>query len=161
MSPEGDPRARSDPPRRPFEADHASWLAIDAWRSAGGLGLCYLVRLQNGAPTEDDREDRRATLESNQHLDDLEGATLDALLVAGVSLTATERRITDTLGDLWLVRNTGPVWAEGGVAEGATGALFRCLTRGDRDPEARTAGHLQGESQADLVRLLGEVEADP
>ena len=159
MSPEGDPGAWSDRPRRQFEAEHASWLAIDAWRSAAGLGLCYLVRLENGAPTEDDREDRRAPLEPTQRLDVLEDETLHALWAAGVSLTATERRITDSEGDLWLVRNTGPVWAEGGVAEGATGALFRCLTRGDRDPEARAAGHVRNESQADLMRLLGEIEA--
>ena len=88
------PRPEPVRPRRQFEAGRGSWLAIDAWRSQGELGLCYFVRLDEGTPTEDDRTDRRAPLQPTQHLDDLDEDALAALWSEGAPLTMTERRIS-------------------------------------------------------------------
>jgi hypothetical protein len=155
-----DEDARPDPvrPRRQFEVERDSWLAIDAWRSPGEIGLCYFVPLEEGAPTEDDRTDRRAPLEPAQHLEELDEEALAALWSTGAPLTVTERRITDAEGELWLVRSTGPSWAGAGAAAGTTGTLFRCLTRVGRDIETRAAGPVLDQELADLRQVLERTE---
>jgi hypothetical protein len=146
-------------PRREFDVDQDRWLAIDAWRDTGDLGLCYFVPLERGTPAADDRNDRRATLEPGQTLSDLDLEDLAALWSAGVGLTDTERRFAGPDDTLWLARNTGPVWAEGSAASDSTGALLRCLSAARADVEASPVGPIRDEPYDRLSELLARTKS--
>lgn len=118
-----------DRPTVEFERTGRRWRGMEAWRASSGHGLAYFVPLERGRPVSSDEEDRRALLEPGRTLAELQPGELEALLAAAAPLTPTERRLTTRDGDLWLVQEAGPVWAEsGGVAEGATGLVCTRLT---------------------------------
>lgn len=146
-------------PRREFAVDRRRWLAIDAWRDSGDLGLCYLLPLENGAPAAADREDRRATLEPGQALDSLDGAALERLWRMAVPLTETERRFIGPDGAVWLARNTGPVWADASGAADSIGVVIRCLTSVRPDIEVAAAGPVRDETPGRLCKMLAGGDA--
>lgn len=143
----------SERPSRAFEHRGERWRAIDAWRGRGGLGLLYFVRLVEDRPGDDDRTDRRAALDPDVRVDEASEQALRERLDAARPLTETERRIADAGGDLWLVQNTGPVWAEDEAAADATGIRFRPLTR-EGPAIAVPGGHLRDRSPTDLAGRL-------
>jgi hypothetical protein len=147
-------------PRREFDVGQDRWLAIDAWRDSGDLGLCYLLPLEGGTPARNDRNDRRATLAPGQALSDLDLRDLATLWSGGVGLTDTERRFTDPDDALWLARNTGPVWADS-TASDSTGVLFRCLSAARADVEVIPVGSIRGEPTDRLRKLLARATASP
>lgn len=146
-------------PRRGFEVDQEGWLAIDAWRASGDLGLCYMVPLEGGVPAANDRNDRRAALEPGQALSDLDVEDLVTLWSAGVGLTDTERRFAGPDDALWLARNTGPVWADGATAGDSAGVLFRCLSARREDVEVSPAGPVRDETLYGLRESLARSAA--
>lgn len=141
-------------PRREFAVDGDSWLAIDAWRNPGDLGLCYLLPLEGGEPCTDDGGDRRAILEPGQSLDALDSEELESLWHSAAPLTDTERRFTGPDGALWLARNTGPVWAESSAASESIGLLLRCLSEARRDVEISHGGPVRDEPVSRLCQML-------
>lgn len=150
--------------RRQFEAGGRRWRAVEAWRSSKGSSLVYFLPLARGSdrPAGDDRLDRRAGLEPGRRLAELPAAELERLLEDGTGLTGTERRFRAPDGRPWLAQSVGPVWAEGGVAEGLTGVLFTSLAGEVR--RARGAGEHVGEADeerlADWWRTAVGGEAD-
>lgn len=146
---EGDEGARE----RRFRNAEREWLALEAWRGAGGYGLCYLVPLEGGRIPEGDREDRRALLGPGESLAGADEARLRRLLAEAVPLTETERRFADAGGRLWLAQGTGPVWAGGEVAAGLTGILFTAL-QGPAERHGAADGRLAGASAEELQARL-------
>ncbi len=139
-----------------FDAGGATWRAIEAWRAPGGVGLCYLLKWSDGRPAGTDRDDRRARLEPGTELDALDTEALRRRWEGGAALTATERRVVDAAGAVWLVQNTGPVWSDERGGEDATGIRFRCLT--DPRPVLETSGrHVAELSEAELLDALAEL----
>ncbi|MGH7541629.1 MAG: hypothetical protein ACRELC_11580 [Gemmatimonadota bacterium] len=136
-------------PTRTFEIEGRPWLAIVAWRATGGPALCWFVPLDGAHPRDADEADRRAALEPDERLEALDAGALRDRFDGARGLTATERRITDAEGELWLVQNTGPVWAGDAAPEDATGVRFRCLTR-HRSPLHTSGGPVAGRTAADL-----------
>lgn len=134
-------------PEVELEREGRRWRALEAWRARSGHGLAYFVPLDEGDPLEADAEDRRALLDPDRRLPKMRPAELEALWARAVPLTGTERRLAAPDGELWLVQCVGPVWAEGDVAEGATGLLATRLTAA---PERRRL------SGARLSELTGE-----
>lgn len=130
-------------PSRYVEHGGRSYLALEAWRGASGEGLCYFVPVAapDGAPLEDDEGDRRAPLGPEEGLHDLPRRRLVELLEGAAPLTVTERRFRAPDGRLWLAQSAGPVWAEDGVAEGATGVRFTSL-EGPRERVEGEGGHV-------------------
>lgn len=144
---------------RRLETADGPWLAVEALRARSGHGLLYFLPLGGEAPAGDDRRDRRAVLEPGEELADLDAERLEALRAAAPGLTETERRFVDAEGEVWLVQNVGPVWAEGGVAEGLTGLAFTRLTGA---PARRRApgGHVAAMSEPELRARLAAAERD-
>lgn len=143
----------SERPTRTFERDGERWRAIDAWRGTGGLGLLYFLRLDGDRPLDDDRADLRGVLEPGARIEEASAERLAELLDPARPLTETERRIVDATGDLWLVQNTGPVWAEQEAAADTTGVRFRPLTR-DGPTIAVPGAHVRDLTPDHLVRRL-------
>lgn len=114
-------------PSRRLELGDDAWRVREAWRAASGWGVAYFLAVSSEAARRDDRRDRRALLETDTRLDDLDDAGLAGLLEGAAGLTSTERRFRDRDGRPWLAQSRGPVWAEGGVAEGLTGIVFTSL----------------------------------
>lgn len=137
---------------RTVEREGDAYLAVEAWRGAAHHGLCYFVKLETpgGAPDPDDAGDRRAPLAPSERLDELPERRLDELLDEAVSLTVTERRFEAPDGRLWLAQSVGPVWAESGVAEGATAVLFTSL-QGPRVRVEAEGGHVGRAETGELV----------
>lgn len=137
--------------RREFEARERRWRAVEAWRSSTGSVLVHLLPLapDSDGPAGDDRLDRRAGLEPGRRLAELDDEELPGLLERGTPLTATERRFRAPDGRPWLAQSVGPVWAEGGVAEGLTGVLFSSLAGDVR--RVRAAGGHVGEADAERL----------
>ena len=102
--------------------DDVSWTLFDAGRTASGLGLGYFVRDDAGAG------DRRAALAPETRIAELDDGDFQRLWETGRPLTATERRLVDDDGAVWLAQSVGPVWADGGTAAGAVGVRLRCLS---------------------------------
>lgn len=149
--------------RRPetrFEADGRRWWGIEAWRGSADHGLCYFLPLDDGSVHPDDRTDRRAVLQPGERLGGLPEERLRELVAEAVPLTDTERRFRDAEGRLWLVQSVGPVWAEGGVAEGLTGVLFTSL-EGPLERRARPGGRVAGLDGEMLGLLLSGSERAP
>lgn len=147
------------------DAGRRSYRAIEAWRGTSGHGLCYFLCLaEDGSPPAesgdgaaegppgDSRYDRRAVLAPDERLADLGEDRLRALFESARPLTVTERRFTAPDGRPWLVQNTGPVWADAGVAEGATGLLFTSLA-GPRERARIAGGHVERLSEHEIVAL--------
>ncbi|WP_425155325.1 hypothetical protein [Candidatus Palauibacter sp.] len=109
-------------PRQEGLIDGTPWTLFDAGRTASGLGLGYFVRDDLGAG------DRRAALATEVEVGRLDDEAFRRLWEAGRGLTATERRLVDDGGGVWLAQGTGPVWAEGGTAAGAVGIRLRCVS---------------------------------
>lgn len=144
---------------RQIQTEDGPYRAVEAWRSPRGEGLCYLVLLAEpgGEPADDDRGDRRALLRPGEELGSLEEERLEEMVSGAVPLTRTERRFT--VGDeLWLAQNVGPVWAEGGVAEGSVGILFTSLEGELR--RGTSGGGLVTEMTADELRSRREEAFD-
>lgn len=112
---------------RRLDVEGEAWSACEAWRGGSGWGVVYFVALGPDGAAGDDRRDRRALLEPGAGLADLDDAGLTSLLGGAAGLTSTERRFRDVDGRAWLAQSRGPVWAEGGVAEGLTGLVFTSL----------------------------------
>ena len=112
---------------RELELEGRRWRAIEAWRGRGGRGLCYFAPLEDGALVEDDRADRRASLEPGEEVASLDRGRLESLWSEAAPLTATEQRIRDIEGRPWLAQSSGPVWAEADTAAGLTGLVFTSL----------------------------------
>lgn len=137
---------------REFTLDGGRWRAAVARRGAGGHALVYFLPLEDGAPVEDDRRDRRCPLDPGVRLSGLDEAELHAGLRSGTRLTETERRLRAPDGRLWLIQNRGPVWAEGDVAEGTTGVVFTSL-EGAAERRVVEAGHVACLSDSELSDL--------
>lgn len=127
MTPAGEGRRGDGPAEREVRTGGVAYRALEAWRGAGGHGLCYFLALEDGAPARDDRRDLRAALQPGERLTELQEGEVRAWAEGGRPLTDTERRFQDAVGTTWLAQNVGPVWAESGAAEGATGILFTSL----------------------------------
>ena len=138
-------------PRRSGRIDGAEWTLYDAARAPSGLGLGYFVC--------DDPEvaDRRAALPAGLALSDLDDEAFRALWEAGRPLTATERRVVDGSGAVWLAQGMGPVWAEGGSAAGTTGLRLRCISA-HRPVVELNGATLSGMSDAELIARVGAPE---
>lgn len=153
---------------REFTAGDQAWRAVEAWRAGSGHGLLYFLPLTDEPPSggrapgradegpwpaEDDRRDRRALLAPGDSLEGLEADGLRERLEEGAPLTETERRFADGEGRQWLAQDVGPVWADGGVAEGLTGVLFTSL-EGELERVRTDGGALAGRAAAELAELL-------
>lgn len=114
-------------PRREVVIEGHTWVLLDAWRSAGGLGLGYFARRGPEGWTSEDT-DRRVALPTGRSLEDLEEHEVVELWDSGAPLTATERRFQTAGGDLWLAQGSGPVWNADGGAANAIGLRLACLT---------------------------------
>lgn len=135
---------------RTLEIGSERWRALEAWRGRGGVGLLYFVPLEDGEVRGDGSSDRRASLGPEERLAELGEDELRARCESGTALTGTERRFRSPEGDLWLAQSVGPVWAEGGVAEGITAVLFTALEGEPRRVET-AGGHVGRMSSAELV----------
>lgn len=135
---------------RIVEDDEGRWRAVEAWRGRGGVALLYFLRLDDGEVREDDGDDRRACLAADERLDGLTDGELRERLAAGTRLTGTERRFRAPDGAPWLAQSVGPVWAEGGVAEGLTGVVFTAL-EGPGRRLSGDGGHVGEMEEGDLL----------
>ena len=100
--------------------------------------------------------DRRAGLAPEDDLAELSVSRLQKLLMEAAPLTETEHRRRDDKGRAWLMQNSGPVWAEGGVAAGLTGVVLTRLEGGFRRLE-RPGGHVGRMSEVELGQILLKV----
>lgn len=148
---------------RTLEIGSERWRAVEAFRGRGGIGLLYFLPLEDGEVRPDDGADRRASLPAGERLGGLEEDELRDRFGSGTRLTATERRFRSSDGALWLAQSVGPVWAEGGVAEGTTGVLFTALEGEERRFETE-GGHVGEMSPSELEsrwRAARETAAEP
>jgi hypothetical protein len=145
---------------REFQHDGVRWRALEGWRSRAGHTLCYFVVLQEEKPSAADSLDRRASLAPGQSLVGQSEEQVVELLGSAAPLTATERRVTDPEGAIWLIQNSGPVWAEGGLAGGLTGIVLTRLGSELRRIE-RPGHHLADLSEEELTGLLAGTPLDP
>lgn len=153
MTAAGEGRRADGPAEREVRTGGVAYRALEAWRGAGGHVLCYFLALEDGAPAGDDRRDRRAALEPGERLTELPEGEARARAEGARPLTDTERRFHDAVGTTWLAQNVGPVWAESGAAEGATGILFTSLGGPWRRAEA-AGPHLGSVEEDDLRERL-------
>ncbi len=109
-------------PRVVHAVEGRRWILYDARRGASGLGLGYFVRedLEPG--------DRRAILSPDHGVPSLASSLFEEIWAAGKGLTATERRVVDDRGDVWLAQSFGPVWAKGRRAASGTGVRLYCVS---------------------------------
>lgn len=144
---------------REFEHDGVRWRALEGWRSRAGHTLCYFVVLQEGKPSAADSLDRRASIAPGESLVGQSEEQLLELLGSAAPLTVTERRVTDPDGAIWLIQNSGPVWAEGGLAAGLSGMV---LTRLGNELQRfeRPGDHLADLSEEALIGLLPDTPPD-
>ena len=110
-------------PRKDLDCEGVGWRVYEAWRTDSGLGLAYFIRADFGAG------DRRALLASGQSIKSLEVSELEILWSEATKLTATERRVVDGQGDVWLAQDIGPVWSEGNRATDGVGIHLRCISK--------------------------------
>ena len=115
--------------------------------------MCYFLPVENREPIAEDSMDRRASLRPEDDLAELSTSRLQELLSEAAPLTETERRRRDDRGRAWLIQNSGPVWAEGGVAAGLTGVVLTRLEGGFRRLEL-PGGHVGKISEGEVGRLL-------
>lgn len=141
-----------------------AYRVIEAWRGDSGHGLCYFLALPAGEAGDpdaaDDRHDRRAVLAPDEELADADEDRLRELHERARPLTDTERRFSGPDGKWWLAQNTGPVWAEAGVAEGATGILFTSL-EGTLERGRVPGGHVANLTGSELVAARDRALAPP
>lgn len=136
--------------RRILESEDGRWRAVEAWRGRGGVALLYFLALDEGDVAADDDADRRASLGPDERLEELSEERLRERLAAATVLTGTERRFRAPDGAPWLAQSVGPVWAEGGVAGGLTGAVFTAL-EGEARRLAGGGGHVGEMDDAELA----------
>ncbi len=144
-------------PHAEAEIDGRPWVLYDAWRSSGGLGLGYFL-CRDGGGWCSDRLDRRAVLDPDVNVDDLDADGIATLHREAVPLTPTERRLEGASGTLWLVQAVGPVWSESGASSDAVGMTARPI---NRDGEVRTVPGVDPTTRSDgeLAALLSEGDA--
>lgn len=139
-------------PYRSARVEGAAWRLFDAWRASSGLGLGYFFREDRGD------DDRRVQLASGLNVSDLDDAGFRELWDGAGMLTASERRVVDREGAVWLVQGVGPVWADGrGRAAGTIGIRLRCVSAD------RSVVHLGGKAPGDVSEadLIEAIEAAP
>jgi len=148
-----------------------TWTVWDAGRVASGLGLAWftatkrsgvgqaqgdgerLPGAEGGLPDQDE-EDRRALLQPEQDLLNMEAGELTQLWSGGRSLTRTERRVTGPDGEIWLAQGTGPAWADERAAREILGVRLRCISHhyGTLHREGVTLAELSDDALREWIR---------